>query len=651
MTTNSQERILFSDDFSAYPLTERMDTEYLRGVARESGAKRAGQEQLGPWRQTTLHYSWRSARIKSRRECPLPWRLVERDGQRWLEQPEPFFNVVFMAGDSDWEDYVLELTAAVSDGPVGPIVRYHTSRCNYWLCLEAGHPARLIRRDQNAHIVLGESVGLTLARDRAYDLRVTCDGARIDVAVDGESVISVEDDAWPRGPIALRTEGPGRFANVRVYATESEAARLEARARRRTERQAAGRRSLPAPKLLHEVPLPPDTTVVHMRDVNDDGRLEVVACEVAVPRLDYIRLARMTVVDGSGKTLWTLGESLRGEFGVHGGFAFNTADIDADGRTEILVTRDFEILVIDGASGEVKRRAPTPRAYKGREDHYERTVGDSILVCNLRGLPTAQDLILKDRYRNLWAYTSELEPLWHCHLNTGHYPRARDVNGDGKDEVMAGYTLLAADARPLWTVPGAEPYYNGYPGSEHLDSVLIESFGPAGAPVQIAMAASDLGFVLLDTDGTVRAHHRVGHAQALGAGRFRPDLPGRQFAVRTAWGNFDILNLFDCEGAPLLTREIAAGSVAPVNWLGDGSVLLHFAGCLADGNFEPVVDLPRGGGVHPAACDLNGDGVDELCLRRGDIVQIYGPEQVPASPEPIPPRNLTNWNNYGGFYL
>jgi hypothetical protein len=345
-----------------------------------------------------------------------------------------------------------------------------------------------------------------------------------------------------------------------------------------------------------------------------------------------------------------MGEPEDSKYAVHGAFAFNVADVDGDGRTEILMTRDFEILIIDGATGEVKSSAPTPHTFLGKEDHYEQMVGDSFLVCNLRGLESDQDFILKDRYHNMWAYTSDLKLLWHRHLNTGHYPRAYDINGDGKDEVMAGYSMLAPDGSSIWTVKGGDPLYNRFPGPEHMDSVLIAPFGGAeNSPLEIAMAASDLGFLLMDTEGNIKAQHYVGHAQSLSAGRFRPDLPGRQFVVRTAWGNQGIINLFDRDGQLILTRELSDSHVFPVNWTGDGRTLLRFARGLADGNFQYVVDLPPRGSVTPCSWDVNNDGVDEVFVRKGGTLEIYGPETVPTEPEPLWPRTLTNWNEYGGF--
>jgi len=648
---------IFADDFSAYPLCERMDEPSMLAVRGMDGKvgdlDEMRHQRFGHWEQTTLHYAWQSPRIRTFRDCALPWRIVERDGRRWLEQPERFFNAMLKAGDAEWQDYTLSLDLVVCDGPAGPCVRYQTSRQNYWIAFEADQPARLYRRDQDEHVLLGQSSALRIEARRSYHCTVTCEGAHLAVAVDGIAALAVEDHAYARGPVAIRTEGPSRFGNIKVTASAAaEASTAERQARRRA-RIVHKRERAPAARCIHSIPMPAETSWVHVQDVNDDGRPEFLMAELAVPQLDYIRLARLHVLDWNGKLLWSFGQSIPSQYDMHGDFAFNAGDVDGDGRTEILVTRDFELLILDGATGRIKKQRPTPHTYRGQEDHYERTVGDSIHICNLRGLSAAQDILLKDRYCNLWAFTHDLQPLWHRHLNTGHYPRARDVDGDGRDEIMGGYSFLNARGETRWTVPGGDPLCNRYPGPGHMDAVLLERFGPgADAPLQIAMAASDLGFLLLDADGRLRAQHRIGHAQNLGCARFCPDLPGRQFAVRCAWGNTGILGLFDCEGRPLRIRELANSGVVPVNWLGDGSALLRFSDGLADNAFDILVDLPAStpGGTW-VVFDCNGDGVDEVFVRQNDRLLVFGPESVPANPEPAPPRPLTNWNIYGGFYL
>ena len=91
------------------------------------------------------------------------------------------------------------------------------------------------------------------------------------------------------------------------------------------------------------MPIPVDPSYLHVQDVNNDGRPEILAIEAQVMVLDYIRLTRLSVLDWDGNLLWQVGEPLESKYKVHGDVAFNIADIDGDGQTEILVTRDFEI--------------------------------------------------------------------------------------------------------------------------------------------------------------------------------------------------------------------------------------------------------------------------------------------------------------------
>jgi hypothetical protein len=268
-------------------------------------------------------------------------------------------------------------------------------------------------------------------------------------------------------------------------------------------------------------------------------------------------------------------------------------------------------------------------------------------VCNLRGLRERRDLVVKDEYSNLWAYTDELKPLWHRQLNTGHFLAARDINGDGRDEVMGGYSMLRPDETTLWTVPGGDPLRNRYPGPEHVDGLLIDRFGPGSdAPIRVALAASDLGFILLDVEGHILAQHRIGHAQWIAAGRFRPDLPGRQLVVGTQWGNNGIINLFDCEGRLLLIRELPSARTWPVYWLGKERPLTLFEGWATgmwNSRMERVFRLPGALSIPPHALDLNGDGLDELLVLDGNRVQVYAPDGIKGSGS-VPAVSLTNWH-------
>lgn len=635
--------VLLADDFSAYPLAEVLDAEKYG-------------ERIGPWQLTTLHYSWHSPRYQ-RSRMVLPFRIVERDGRRFLDQPESLFNVVVKAGRSQWRDYTLELDLTVGDGPAGPIVRYQTSRRNYWVRFESGQPVKLYRRDQDDHILLGVARDFRVEKDRLYRCRVACEGPRLIVTVDGQQLIEVEDDAYRHGQVALRTEGPSRFTAIKVLAEPAEAERLEGERKRVEERAARDAKAVPSARRIHSVTLPEKPRrVIGAHDLDGDGTLEIAAYCSMLTGTDR-RAERLCVFNWEGKRLWALEPSGPDALWPARIRWLNVADIDADGHVEVICVRGSEILIVEGATGKIRRTAPHPDIYPGRSALGRGLDGLPYIlnayVCNLRGLPTPRDLIFKDEYANLWAYTDELRLLWHRHLNAGHCLAARDINGDGKDEVMGGYSMLRPDGTTLWTVPGGDPDYNRYPGPEHADGVLIERFGPGSeAPLRVAIAASDLGFVLLDVEGRVLARHPVGHAQWIHAARFRPDLPGRQIAVATLWGNSGIFNLFDSDGNVLMIREPSPGKVMPAYWLGGESPLIATGGGnarLYNRHFDRILELPGSLQVPPYVCDVNHDGLDELLVLEENKINVYAPEGVKAL-VPAPASGLTNWWFSSYFY-
>src|SRR5690606_16390374 len=156
-------------------------------------------------------------------------------------------------------------------------------------------------------------------------------------------------------------------------------------------------------------------------------------------------------------------------------------DIDSDGRLEICCVMNDKFLVLDGLDGTVKRSFDLPGEY----------AHDCIIICNLRGTAYPQDIILKDRYRKLWALDRDFNLLWTYEGSPGHYPWVYDLDGDGRDEVMAGYDMLDHDGTKLWSCHDL---------SDHADCIWIGDVdGDPEQQVEIVVGGSVT--VMMDRHG------------------------------------------------------------------------------------------------------------------------------------------------------
>jgi hypothetical protein len=330
---------------------------------------------------------------------------------------------------------------------------------------------------------------------------------------------------------------------------------------------------------------------------------------------------------------------------------FQIQDMDGDGRNEVVMVRDFKLQVLDGRTGKPKKWVWMPATpANAKVKPYATYSGDAIALANLTGGKGRRDILLKDRYRHVWAYSHDLKPLWHIEEETGHFPYLFDVDGDGKDELFIGHGMYDHTGKRLWSHDGEF--------KDHVDAVAVGNFtDDPKAPPRVYWSSSDESFVMLDLAGKVLKHDRVGHTQTAAVGKFRPDLPGLQYFTVNFWRNPGITTLFDAGGNILAQAEpIHSGSpTLPVNWRGDGSELMLVSGSvkeggLIDGQLRRVVMFPDDG--HPEltahVLDLTGDPRDEIVLWDQSSVWIYtqdGP--APKGKVYAPVRSpLYNDSNY-----
>lgn len=247
-------------------------------------------------------------------------------------------------------------------------------------------------------------------------------------------------------------------------------------------------------------------------DLDGDGRAELLLVQPDNRQdVRYIphQVQCLTAYNLDGRLLWQTGKPDSGAGSQGSDYPAQIFDIDGDGALEVLCVMKDQLHILEGATGKVKAVHPLP----AKEAH------DCIIIANLSGGDRPSDIILKDRYHQLWALDRDFRLLWTHQGNVGHYPWVFDLDGDGRDEVMAGYDLLDAEGKRLWSCKDLD---------DHADCLWVGDVNGDGVPELVIGGSVTVmydrnGRELWRYEGSVESQH-------LALGRFRPDLPGLQIA-------------------------------------------------------------------------------------------------------------------------
>jgi rhamnogalacturonan endolyase len=571
------------------------------------------------------------------------WVAGDEDGKTYLEQqllhdqPERW-QPLFVTGDPLWTSY----TVAAKVRPLslsemaGIVFRYHTNRHYYLFSISGGNKARLALRlpvEKQIRVIDWKELGSADFKydvKRYYDLRVENDGSKIRAYIDGKLVIEATDSEILQGRAGISANIPARFTDFVVSASPETEGRIRSSIGIREKELASARAANPQLKLWKKF----DTKKygagrnVRFGDLDGNGRIEMlIAQNVPKVRGDaFDHISCLTAVNLDGKVLWQIGRPDPRNTLLTNDTPFQIHDMDGDGKNEVVLVKDFQIQVLEGATGKVRQKAWMPAApAENKERPYELNSGDSMIFLNLSGKKGRQEVLLKDRYRSFWVLNSDLQVIWTGAGQTGHFPYPYDFNNDGKDEFIIGYSRWNPDGKQAWSLDTQM--------KDHTDAISAGNYtGDPAARPRVYSCGSDEGLVVMSEDGKLIKQVRIGHTQTQSIGKYRPDAKGLQIMTVNFWRNTGIVTLFDADANILAQEELIPGSshVQPVNWRGDGQEFALLSanvreGGMVDGQLRRVVMFPDDG--HPdlasQVMNVTGDERDEIIVWDQDSVWIY----------------------------
>jgi len=645
--------VLLEDDFSTLP-SGRISSD--QGAHTEYHFTRECYP-IGNWQISSFYHNAESERA---------WNVLTHKGERALAQlehnPVRFTHPMIVAGDSLWNNYEINLRLATPDtAQAGICIRYQNSRCYYFVGVhqekamikKVNHEKALHQPDEEILI----SSSFDTQEDYYYDLNIVVNNDQIVATFPGGLELKTIDSTFHKGKIALLSDGPAYYSFIKVKCSQDEKENLQKRQKEVQEEELARISGNPKMKLYKKIMTYGFGVGRNLRfgDLNNDGEIDVLIGQVIHhgPKDSFSELSCMTAITLDGERLWQIGKPDKWKDHLTNDVGFQVHDLDGDGKTEVIYCINQELIVADGATGKTRYKVKTPKIYLSETDKKraleppDHLLGDCLFFADFRGIGRDQDIIIKDRYSQFWALNDQLEIMWSGTCKTGHYPYAWDIDNDGKDEMVIGYTLVDHDGTVLWTLDDQI--------KDHADGIAIVPFKNE-EPLKILCAASDEGMFFTSLEGEILKHHYIGHAQNPAIANFRDDLPGLESLTINFWGNQGIINYYDTDGNRYKEFEpVQHGSMClPVNWNGSTEEFFVLSanvdlGGLFDGYGQRVVRFPDDG--HPDMCnavlDITGDARDEIVVWDPQEIWVYTQDDSPKPDVYQPVRNpLYNYSNY-----
>ncbi len=396
---------------------------------------------------------------------------------------------------------------------------------------------------------------------------------------------------------------------------------------------------------------------VGIADLDGDGRLDYVIKQPRDnidPYEKYWKPSpdtyKLEAYDADGKFLWRFDLGWAIERGIWYS-PYLVADLDGDGRAEVAVKtgegdpREADgrvkkgpeyLTVLDGRTGKPMTRVdwPSREGFDG-ERGYNYASRNQLAVARLDG-KTASLIALRGTYnvmmaeayqlsggklRRQWKWDNrDLERKWWG--QGAHWTHCADIDGDGRDEILLGSSVLDGDGKPLWTTGLGHPdhFYLGdidpeRPGLEIYYGMETRQKERNG----MCLVEAATGKILWGHEGYTRHVHGQGMCSDID-GRY----PGWECysADTDEKKHFKYARLRTCKGKVLSDENLGGFSPKCAYW--DADLQREFVrGGRIEKHQGPVLLKPIEGKHIAAIADVLGDWREELIVSDPGELRIY----------------------------
>lgn len=380
-------------------------------------------------------------------------------------------------------------------------------------------------------------------------------------------------------------------------------------------------------------------------DLDGDGEVEFVSCENHnAGDVHYTSTAVAHDLDGT--VIWRWGDPDIGRKNWHHDVACQIHDWDGDGKPEVILATKGAIVELNGQTGQEKRRISIAA---------EAT--DCIAFADLAGRGRPTDVLVKDRYHHIYAYSASGELLWHVTdpggCRTAHQPRPIDLDGDGTDEIAAGFAMLNADGSVRWLFKSSKVDEN----RGHLDCMRLVRRGDTPEETRLVLTLCGANAIaMIDGNGKVIWERAGHHFESIDLGRVIAKCPGPQILVdidHQPLGKAPLW-LMDQDGELLgCINTNYTRHHHPLDWTGDGldEMLNAHSGAIYNNRGQRIATLaapssPDGSERSLLVGDFTGDGIADVALVTTTAVYIFKNENGAQPDRRLPLGTEFNFTLY-----